>query len=43
MRTPYVFHLTSTGTLEITKNEAEVVQMIFVGVQYKLDSRERKK
>ena len=43
MRTPYVFHLTSTGTLEITKNEAEVVQMIFVGVQYKLYSRERKK
>lgn len=29
MRIPYAFHLTSTGTLEITKNEAEVVQMIF--------------
>lgn len=29
MRTPYAFHLTSTGTLEITENEAEVVQIIF--------------
>ena len=29
MRIPYAFHLTSTGTLEITENEAEVVQMIF--------------
>lgn len=29
MRIPYAFHLTSTGTLEITENEAETVQMIF--------------
>lgn len=29
MRIPYAFHLTSTGTFEITKNETEVVQMIF--------------
>ena len=29
MRTPYVFHLTSTSAFEITENEAEVVQMIF--------------
>lgn len=29
MRIPYAFHLTSTGAFEITKNEAEVVQMIF--------------
>lgn len=29
MRIPYAFHLTSTGTLEITKNEAKVVQTIF--------------
>lgn len=29
MRIPYAFRMTSTGTLEITKNEAEVIQMIF--------------
>lgn len=29
MRIPYAFHLNSTGAFEITKNEAEVVQMIF--------------
>lgn len=29
MRIPYAFHLNFTGALEITENEAEVVQMIF--------------
>lgn len=29
MRIPYAFHLTSTGALGITENEAEVVQIIF--------------
>lgn len=29
MRTLYAFHLTSTDTLDIIENEAEVVQMIF--------------
>lgn len=29
MRIPYAFHLHFTGALEITENEAEVVQMIF--------------
>ena len=29
MRIPYAFHLTSTGALEITENEAETVRMIF--------------
>ena len=29
MRIPYAFHLTSTGILEITENEAEVIRIIF--------------
>ena len=29
MRIPYAFHLTSIGSLEITENEAKVVQIIF--------------
>lgn len=29
MRIPYAFHLTSTGALEITENEAEAIQKIF--------------
>ncbi len=29
MRIPYAFHLASTGALEITENEAEVIRMIF--------------
>ena len=29
MRIPYAFRLTSTGSFEITENEAEIVQMIF--------------
>lgn len=29
MRIPYGFNLTETGALEISENEAEVVQMIF--------------
>lgn len=29
MRIPYAFNLTSTGTLEVKENEAQVVQIIF--------------
>lgn len=29
MRIPYTFRMTATGSLEITKSEAKVVQMIF--------------